>query len=237
MNYRDLKANGIGDTEWEWVTTAAKVAAAPVGNQARLQFDLRCANDRSLAFFAPILMHVPSGRLTDDEAASLLQNLYAVPENVSPGVVATLKGQSFQSKLRDAGGAALDVRALGAKADGVTDDLIPLQKAIAATVGTGVPVLLPAGTTKLSATVSIPGGVTLRGAGYKKTILRSEADAVIVEARRGDGAYQFTGPIIRDLAIVGSKTAGGVWNAGTTRWRPCAKRLSTPSRTATTRSP
>ncbi len=209
LNYRDLRANGIGDTEWEWVTMAAKVAAAPTGNQARLQFDLRCADDRPLAFFAPILMHVPSGRLTDDEATNLLQNLYAVPENVSPGVVATLKGQSFQSKLRDAGGAALDVRALGAKADGVTDDLLPLQKAIAATAGTGVPVLLPAGTTRLSATVRIPGGVTLKGAGYKKTVLRSEANAVIVEATRGDGANQFTGPIIRDLAIVGSKSAGG----------------------------
>ncbi|MEP7337068.1 MAG: glycosyl hydrolase family 28-related protein [Acidobacteriota bacterium] len=208
FNYRDLTATTKADTEWEWVTTSIKIASAPPGIQARLQFDLSCTSNRQIAFFAPVLLHIPSGQLTDDEADTLLQNLYSVPDNISPGTVATLRGQSFQSKLRDAGGAVLDVRTLGAKADGVSDDLAPIMAALTATAGTGVPVQLPAGTIKLSTTLTVPGGTIIKGAGYDKTIISSTANAPIVDAVRGAGVYQFSGPVISDIKIVGSKTAG-----------------------------
>ena len=96
LNNLGLKASAKADTEWEWVTVAAKVAAGPAQNQGRLSFDLLVANNRSLSFYAPVLIHTRSGQVTDEEAQSLPQRLYAVPDGVSSGAVSSPQGQSIR---------------------------------------------------------------------------------------------------------------------------------------------
>ncbi len=100
LNNRGLKASAKANTEWEWVTAAAKVAAAPAQNQGRLSFDLLVANNRGLSFYAPVLIHIRSGQVTDEEAQSLSQSLpqtlYAVPDGVSAGAVSSPQGQSLR---------------------------------------------------------------------------------------------------------------------------------------------
>ena len=114
----------------------------------------------------------------------------------------TLKG----SGIRGAINAVVDY---GAVADGATNTLTALQNAItAAAASGGKTVYLPAGTYRIIGTLSVPGGVVLEGDGKDKTIISSVSNAVIVDAVQGSGAYAFFGPKIRNLQILGSKTAG-----------------------------
>ena len=95
LNYRDLFASGKADTEWQWVTSAAKVISVPATQTATVQFELQCSINKTLSFYAPVLHHVPVGQATDAEAASLLRNLYSVPDGVPAGNVALLRGQAL----------------------------------------------------------------------------------------------------------------------------------------------
>lgn len=96
LNNRSLRASAKANTEWEWVSAAAKVETAPAENQGRLSFDLRVANNRSLAFYAPMLIHIRRGQATDDEAQSLLQNLNAVADGTPAGTVSLPQGQTLR---------------------------------------------------------------------------------------------------------------------------------------------
>jgi len=95
LNYRYLVTTSKADTEWEWVTTAATVIDAPSTPSATVKFELQCTNNRTLAFYAPLLYHVLAGEMTDDEAAALLRNLYTVPDGVPAGAAALLRGQTL----------------------------------------------------------------------------------------------------------------------------------------------
>ena len=66
----------------------------------------------------------------------------------------------------------LDAREFGARGDGLADDLPALRSALSAAARTGATVFLPPGTYRVDGTLSLPAGVTLRGAGRENTILR-----------------------------------------------------------------
>jgi len=170
FNYRNLISIAAADTQWEWIATNVKIESAPSGNSATLAFDLNCDTEHSISFYAPLLWRIPTGSLTDDDIDSLMLGLYSVPDQAQSGIIATLKSQSFQSKLRDAGGRHLDVRTRGAVCDGVTDDTAAIQAALNETQGTGVPVLIPA---NVAVTQLVIGDdMHLMGAGpYQSTIL------------------------------------------------------------------
>ena len=95
LNFRELRASVKADTQWEWVTSAAKVISAPSTPTATVEFELQCAVGRSLAFYAPVLHHLETGEATDAEARALLQNLYSVPDGVPAGNAALLRGQAL----------------------------------------------------------------------------------------------------------------------------------------------
>ena len=87
------------------------------------------------------------------------------------------------------------------------DDGACLANALtAAAAASGKTVYVPAGTYLVGATLTVPGGVTLDGDGKDKTIIKSYYDGVIIDAVEGSGAYQFKGPVIRNLAIQGDVT-------------------------------
>jgi hypothetical protein len=69
---------------------------------------------------------------------------------------------------------ALNVKTLGAKGDGTSDDTTAIQKAIT-TAGAAKAVLFPSGTYKLSATLNLPDGANLCGEG--SPLLRIPASA------------------------------------------------------------
>lgn len=66
----------------------------------------------------------------------------------------------------------VDVRRFGAKADGVSDDTLPIVRAIKKVqeAGSGT-VVLPAGTLLISNVIAIPANVNLRGAGMDASII------------------------------------------------------------------
>lgn len=63
----------------------------------------------------------------------------------------------------------------GAKGDGAADDTAAIKKCIENT-DEGMVAYLPAGTYKITGTISLNKGITLRGAGPDKTIIRTNAD-------------------------------------------------------------
>lgn len=71
---------------------------------------------------------------------------------------------------KPAAGPIVNVKDLGAKGDGLTDDTEPLAKALAQAAGGGV-VFLPAGVYAISRTLEIPEHVVIRGVSLGQTIL------------------------------------------------------------------
>jgi hypothetical protein len=67
-------------------------------------------------------------------------------------------------------GQVLDVRAFGAKGDGVTDDTAAIQAAVDASSVTGI-VYIPSGTYRLAGTVTIPASIGLVGDGVRRTFI------------------------------------------------------------------
>lgn len=207
LNYRQMNATAAADTRWEWVATNVKIENAPSGNSATLAFDLNCDTEHSISFYAPLLWHIPADELTDDDIDSLMLGLYSVPDSAESGIIATLKSQSFQSKLRDAGGQVFNVRAAGAVGDGTSDDTAAIQSVIdAAELNTSTgyrTVLLPAGTFYTSG-LTATGNVRIVGSGDKETVLYSTANAPILELAAGE----FEMPVIENIRIRGSVGAG-----------------------------
>lgn len=207
LNYRNLTASEDADTTWQWITTAAKIELAPSGDSATVALDLNCDPDHAVSFYAPTLWHIPANTLTDAEVQAQLLNFYPVPDAAEAGIVATLAGQSFQSKLRDAGGQVFNVRASGAIGDGVTDDTLAIQSVLdkaATTVGkTYRTVFVPAGNWKVSGLI-LTGNVRLIGAGDGETLLFSMDNAPIINCRSSD----FEMPVVEKLRIRGSVDAG-----------------------------
>jgi hypothetical protein len=104
---------------------------------------------------------------------------------------------------------AFDVRAYGAKGDGVADDTAEIQAAITA-AATGGLVFLPAGNYKITGTLTISGSrVTLAGAGRSSTITCTGGTFDCIT--HDGGSYN----TVRDLSIVGSGKTGG-WAFRTT---------------------
>lgn len=115
----------------------------------------------------------------------------------------TVSGSTLKtSGVRPAINAVVDY---GVVCDGATNTLVSLQNAVtAAALSGGAEVVLPAGNCRISGTLTVPGGVTLEGQGMQKTTISSVANATIVSAVEGSGAYAFLGPTIRNLRIQGS---------------------------------
>ena len=82
----------------------------------------------------------------------------------------------------------VDVRAFGAKGDGVTDDAAAFTAALAVSRH----LVVPAGTYRLASTVTLPENTVLQGAGRRASIIK--VDAAVVGMSRGARATRGHGP-------------------------------------------
>lgn len=80
--------------EWEWAAGAMKVTTGGTcGTNFSGQFN--STSGVTMSYFAPVLFHIPTGDITDAEAAQLAANLTPFPDSLSAGVEATLRGHPF----------------------------------------------------------------------------------------------------------------------------------------------
>jgi hypothetical protein len=222
LNYRDLKASDKADTQWEWVTTAIKVVTAPSTPTATVKFELQVSNGRTLAFYAPLLHHVVADEMTDDEAASFLQNLYSVPDGVPVGAVALLRGQALYcyqggvyGPCASAGsGPWINLTTAGLTCDGSADDSSALTSLIASTPA-GSTFFVPANKNcRLNSTVTFNKRIHIRGEGLHSAFscqVGSGNDCIVYDP---GGTDIMDGVILKDFAIVGTSSRNAlVWRS------------------------
>jgi hypothetical protein len=81
-----------GDGEWVWVWSVLKVTA--VANiPAQVNFGVNVAKNYGIEGFAPVLIYIPSGVVSDNEAYEIGNDLESFPDTASPGDVSTLRNQ------------------------------------------------------------------------------------------------------------------------------------------------
>jgi hypothetical protein len=103
--------------------------------------------------------------------------------------------RTVQSKLRD----TVSVMDFGAVGDGVTDDTAAINAALAASDD----VFVPAGTYKITSTISIPQRKSLRGVGYKSRLAATIASGAVISITSGNGPTEVSG-----FRITGTATTG-----------------------------
>lgn len=88
---------------------------------------------------------------------------------ITGSIIAT--GSITATRVRSKGSPFYDVVAYGATGDGTTDDTVAIAAALSAASAGGT-VYFPIGTYLTSAALSVPSGVTIRGAGPRSTVIK-----------------------------------------------------------------
>ena len=83
-----------GDGEWEWGYRVVKVSTT-ITNPCETVFFGNANTTQTADFYAPILLHIPAGQISDNEAAELGLNLGDWPDTAPVGSVAMLRGHDF----------------------------------------------------------------------------------------------------------------------------------------------
>jgi hypothetical protein len=93
--YAVLQAPWKGDGEWEWVWGAWKVLKSTRPGTMLLSgmVDENTATD----FFAPVLLDIPAGAISDNEAWEIALNLQSYRDDAVPGQVSLLRGEQFKA--------------------------------------------------------------------------------------------------------------------------------------------
>jgi len=81
-----------GTTEWYWVWEFCQVTAAAT-SPAEVKFTGFFNSTQSLQVYAPLLIHVPTGTIPNDEAFETFYNLVSYDSSCSIGSVCGLRGQ------------------------------------------------------------------------------------------------------------------------------------------------
>ena len=98
----------------------------------------------------------------------------------------------------------LNVRALGARGDGVTDDTAALRRGIAEAESTGRPLWVPPGRYLVTGDLIVPSGVTIQGAGMWHTTFVGDAELYPQADRRVRFKLVGDGMTLADFAIFGA---------------------------------
>ncbi len=83
-----------GDGQWEWGYRVLKTTTVPT-NPCETVFFGDANTTQTAEFYAPILLHIPAGQISDNEAAELALNLGNWPDTAPVGSVAMLRGHDF----------------------------------------------------------------------------------------------------------------------------------------------
>jgi hypothetical protein len=86
------QGSGLHSSSWEWVWFAYKVLGAGTPSTTAAMYS-RADSLHTIQAYAPVLIQVPAGSLSDNEASDLAMHLSSYPEAAAPGEVAMLQGQ------------------------------------------------------------------------------------------------------------------------------------------------
>jgi len=110
-----------GDGEWEWMAGLCKVGANPTS--AAVFLYLVTDTTHALQAYAPIMLHIPSGAISDNEAYELANNLQSYDPLCSSGEVCALPNQSIAAQKFVVNGATTGSATISASATGGTLNL------------------------------------------------------------------------------------------------------------------
>jgi hypothetical protein len=79
--------------QWSWQWFISKVTSA--SNPAYVTFGAVVGPGNPIEAYAPILLHIPTGAVSDMEAYNIATNLTSYPDGLPSGTVATLSGEQF----------------------------------------------------------------------------------------------------------------------------------------------
>ena len=80
--------------EWSWVWSIRKIMLTSA-NMGQLNFGVTVAKGKPIEIFAPVLIYLPAGSVSDNEAYEIALHLASYPDTASPGSVAMLRGENF----------------------------------------------------------------------------------------------------------------------------------------------
>jgi hypothetical protein len=84
-----------GDGEWVWSYNYGKVTTPPTSGTADMSIGLRVASTEAIDFYAPVLVHIPAGTMSDTEVLEFAQHLQTWSDGAPVGHVTTLRGQKL----------------------------------------------------------------------------------------------------------------------------------------------
>lgn len=83
-----------GRGEWQWVSGMFHILSA---NAPKVYFYGSASSSQPTDFFAPVLIDIPAGTVTPNEAAEIAVNLQSYRDDGSPGQVSLLRGEQFKA--------------------------------------------------------------------------------------------------------------------------------------------
>jgi hypothetical protein len=83
----------VGDGEWVWVAHGGKLTSNP--GSSEVVFALRCDPTHPTHYYAPTLVRIPNGTVSDNEGLEYLQHFQAYPDGAPVGHISTLRGQKL----------------------------------------------------------------------------------------------------------------------------------------------
>jgi hypothetical protein len=87
-----------GDGEWRWYYTAQKVSATD-GSGVNLYFLLQADATHTIDFYAPIVMQIPAGAISDNEALEYAINMATYSGTAAAGDISMLPTQRFRMSV------------------------------------------------------------------------------------------------------------------------------------------
>lgn len=95
-SYQSTGQNGIGDGQWDWVWTLEKLGQVK-SSPSTLSLYTGFTSSSGIQAYAPVLIHIPSGTVSDNEAWEIAENLQSYRDNAKPGQVSLLRGEQFRA--------------------------------------------------------------------------------------------------------------------------------------------
>jgi len=92
-NTQGAVSEGLGQWSWQWFIY--KVTSVSQSQQPFVGFGAIVGHGNPIEAYAPVLMHLPNGTVSDSEAYEIATNLSSYPDGLASGTVATLRGQQF----------------------------------------------------------------------------------------------------------------------------------------------
>jgi hypothetical protein len=217
--YMILQATNQGDGRWEWIPFAVKVGTGATTSGLELQ--LYGTSTNPIDYYAPTVMYVPTGTISDSEAVELMQTLRPYSNACPVGSVCGLTGENLVLPGNAAFGGGrpwTDVAAFGAKCDDTTDDTAAIQSALASLPSTGG-ILRFAGVCKTSGTITInTPDVTFEGQGHFQFITQNSPITYIDFNGTTSNAISVAaqGFKMQDMGVEYPSTTGGPLNPPST---------------------